>query len=330
MKVRSLLVVVMCSALSPATSGVAWAQESKADVLFREGREATKRGDHQVACQKFAESYRQDAAAGTLINLGTCEEKLGRVSLAWRHLTDAVKQLPGSDDRVPVAKKMLATLEKRIARLTVVLPPDEEVPRVLLDGLEIPAAERAAPLVVDPGEHVLLATTVDGREARQSVKLAPGEQAETRLSFPPAPSKPTLKPSSPETSNAGVQNTRTVEAGSSGSRTTIGWLLTGVGVAGGVGGAVGAILFYDRKNSADDLCPKGCPSTSTDYATSVSKREDAKGWRTMGIVSAAIGIPSIFVGSYLLFTAPSKVTQQALVVPHFSSNQAGLNLQGMW
>jgi hypothetical protein len=334
MAVRSLRLMVMCSALSLATPGVAWAQESKADVLFREGREATRRGDHQLACQKFAESYRLDAAAGTLINLGTCEEKLGRVSLAWRHLTDAVKQLPGSDDRVPIARKMLATLEKRIGRLTVVLPTDEEVPRLLLDGLEVSAVERAAPLVVDPGEHVLLATTVDGREARQAVKVAPGEQAEVRLTFPPAPSKPAPRTSSPETSDAGAQNAGAVEAGSS-ARKIVGWgmLLGGVAVGAG-GGFYGFSKYNTLRKEADELCPPpGCLKEDPRVIESDNKRIDAKNMSILGGVSIGIGVAFIGFGTYLLLSEPAQAGKQAYrtqIVPSVSHQGTGLHLQGTW
>jgi hypothetical protein len=230
---------------------------------------------------------------------------------------------------------MLATLEKRIARLTVVLPPDEEVPRLLLDGLEVPAAERAAPLVLDPGEHVLLATTVDGREARQSVKLAPGEQAEARFSFPPAPSKPTPRPSSPETSNAGAQNTGTVEAGSS-ARKIVGWgmLLGGVAVGAG-GGFYGFSKYNTLRKEADELCPPpGCsPDNLQDISESDKKRTDATNMSILGGVSIGVGVAFIGFGTYFLLSEPAQVgkqTSRTQIIPSVSHQGAGLHLQGTW
>ncbi|MCU0657902.1 MAG: hypothetical protein MUF64_22360 [Polyangiaceae bacterium] len=311
------------------------AQESDADRLFREGREATRRGDHQLACQKFSESYRLDAAAGTLINLGMCEEKLGRVSLAWRHLTDALKQLPGSDDRVPVAKRTLESLEKRIARLTVVLPPGEEVVRVLLNGSELPAAERTAPLVLDPGEHVLLATTVDGREARQSVKLSPGGKADLKMNFPPASSRTTPR-AAPREDGSGAPRLNAIEAGGSGTRKAVGWgLLLGGVVIGAGGGIYGFKNFYDLREEADLICPPpGCkPENVAGINASEIKRNDAEKMSTVGFVSAGVGITLAGIGTYLLLSErqPSgRPTSRTQLFPSVSHQGAGFLLQGAW
>ena len=70
-----------------------------AEALFRQGRDAMQRQDYETACARFAESNRLDVAAGTLMNLATCEEKLGRVATAWQHWREAIDLLPAGDDR---------------------------------------------------------------------------------------------------------------------------------------------------------------------------------------------------------------------------------------
>src|SRR5262245_5550034 len=64
------------------TAGAQAESASTAESLFREGREAVKRGDYAVAWPQLEETQRLDPANGTLLNLALCEE-------GWGHLTDA-------------------------------------------------------------------------------------------------------------------------------------------------------------------------------------------------------------------------------------------------
>ena len=49
-----------------------------AEALFREGRTLMDAGNYTAACPKLAESYAQDAATGTLLALGMCQERASR------------------------------------------------------------------------------------------------------------------------------------------------------------------------------------------------------------------------------------------------------------
>ncbi|HEU4534580.1 MAG TPA: tetratricopeptide repeat protein, partial [Polyangiaceae bacterium] len=69
----------LAAALVLAAGGPARANETsdRAEALFREGREAMKRGDLDEACPKFSESQELDPSAGTLLNLALCEQRKG-------------------------------------------------------------------------------------------------------------------------------------------------------------------------------------------------------------------------------------------------------------
>src|SRR5687768_5276645 len=90
-----------------------------ADALFREGREAMKAGDLLIACEKLKESQRLDPAPGTLLNLAECEEKRGRLAIAWEHARRALDTMAQSDERVAMASARVAALELRLPRLTI-------------------------------------------------------------------------------------------------------------------------------------------------------------------------------------------------------------------
>src|SRR5258706_15138092 len=93
----------ICSSIL-ALAAPAWGQSrdasspprdpATADALFRQGRQAMEAKNYADACQKFAESQKLDPAAGTAMNLATCEEKLGKLASAWQHWKEALDALP--------------------------------------------------------------------------------------------------------------------------------------------------------------------------------------------------------------------------------------------
>ena len=58
------------------------ANPALAQSLFEEGRQLMSNGKFAEACPKFESSYKLDPAAGTLLNLAVCHEKVGRTAAA--------------------------------------------------------------------------------------------------------------------------------------------------------------------------------------------------------------------------------------------------------
>ena len=59
------------------------ADEAAAEMLFNQATEAANAGRLDEACPKFAEAQRLDPTAGTLLNLGKCEEQRGNLATAY-------------------------------------------------------------------------------------------------------------------------------------------------------------------------------------------------------------------------------------------------------
>lgn len=92
-----------------------------ADALFRDARALMKKRDFVAACPKLAESQRLDPAAGTLINLGECREKVGQLADALQAYRDALDLLGAGDSRIGPVKQQIESLDKRVPRLTITL-----------------------------------------------------------------------------------------------------------------------------------------------------------------------------------------------------------------
>jgi serine/threonine-protein kinase len=140
-----------------------------AEALFREGRALMKSGDLARACPKLAESYRQDAATGTLLALAMCHEQAGKLASAWTAYNAVIAraQREGQSDREKAAQRRVLALEPRLSALTLEVPADlAGLPglEVLRDGEPVPPAAWGTPVPVDPGEHTVEAKA-DGRSS---------------------------------------------------------------------------------------------------------------------------------------------------------------------
>jgi hypothetical protein len=100
---------------------------------------------------------------GTLLNLGLCREREGRLAEAWRLLRAAlsVAQREGRDDRVPLAREHIAALEGQLSFAAIALPHDIDPSLVALrlDGGAI-LREEWTGVPLEPGEHVVSAEAV--------------------------------------------------------------------------------------------------------------------------------------------------------------------------
>src|ERR1700722_11823966 len=143
---------------SAAIAGGARAQETAAaETLFNDGRALLAQGRYAEACAKLTESERLDAAVGTLLNLGDCYEKMGRIATAWAVFRQAAGMaLTGKQPaRQKIADGRVAALEPKIPKLALVVTHPTPGLEVRRDGTLLGAAEWSASspsaLAMDPG-----------------------------------------------------------------------------------------------------------------------------------------------------------------------------------
>ena len=296
MKLTAILLLAAIGALWPRSATAGEGDASVADALFRAGRAALADGDLALACTRFAESYRLDPAAGTVLNLADCEEKSGRLSLALTHFAEARDALAPRDFRLPTVKNRIASLDKRVPRLTLVsAAPLPKGAHLECDGVELGPGALGVALPVDPGPHTCTLHVVDRSDSRveivlkegehRSVAIQPGAPTTGNVAFAPAPVPPPHR-ESPEVSAAPPSRAAPPNRAAPSNRTPV-YALGAVGIAGMIVGATSGVLALRAGDAYRAHCTPDCDPTGVDAAS--------RG-RTMVIVSPvgfAIGIAGL-------------------------------------
>jgi len=313
-----------------ALSGPAVAQESAApaESLFDDGRRLLAEGRFAEACAKLTESERLDPAVGTLLNLGECYEKMGRIASAWAVFKQAADMARRGKQakREKIATERFAALEPRIPKLSIAVRqpvPGLEVRRdgVLLGATEWSAASPSA-LPIDPGDHDVVVSAPGTKAWSKKVTLAADGQT-TALEVP-ALEVDELGERAP------LQPGRDVSASVEAVTTHDRDVQRAIAIIAGSAGVVSMIVAVplglhaiSLNNQAKLLCP-------TDTTCTPAGASDAQGAVTSATVSTVLlmGGGAVVVGSVVLFlTAPqAKHEPRATVrvVPSISPGGFGL------
>jgi hypothetical protein len=306
---RSRWIAVLCwLELTPAFADAQARDPAAAEVLFRRGRGAMEAQRCAEALPSFVESHRLDPAAGTLMNIATCEEKIGRLASAWQHWREAIDALAPTDDRVAFARNRVKALEQKLPRLAVSLAAGgDRGARVFRDDVELGPASHGVLLPVDAGRHTITVRAPGHRVEQIVVQV--GEAEQKRIEVQP-----------------GVVETPPADLGkqSSSWRWTLGWTMTSVGVAGAATAAVTGIMLIDNKRIVDANCPqKNCTSQEgLDAAAS------GRMLTTVNTASWVAGGVGLGVGLYFLLSAGRHDKSTTAVLPSFGRDEFAVWCKG--
>lgn len=286
------VVAVLCAAPAAHAEPTA-ADKETARRLMSEGRARRDSGDLAGALQSFQ-------AADALMQVPTTALEVARTEIAMGKLIEAHDKLlavarstptPGEPRPFAEARATAETLgnevEARIPTLKITLVglPAGAVPKVAVDGGEIPAAALVAPRAVDPGHHVVTAN-VDGPPKTQELDIAERETREVSLDLTVAP-----PPSPPEPEGPAPGSPR---------NHTLSFIGFGVGAAGIITGSVTGLLAISSFNSAKS---KGCvgnrcpPASYGDLDTASTMATVSDIGFIVGAVGVAVGVVGLFVGN---------------------------------
>lgn len=259
--------------------GIAAADE-QSTRLFKEGRALVTQGKQDEACAKFQQSFDIDRhAIGTLLNLGLCNERQGKVATAvkrYREVVDHAEE-QGNPEARQAAVERLAALAAVVPKVVIsgTLIAGESI---LVDGATAALGE----VELDPGDHRVTASAPGFAVFETHVVAEPGKVAAVEL------------PRLDKASHRRLYG-------------TIGM------AAGGAFVATSAILFAVAHSRYDAQFPEHC-----DHATAMcdhdgqQKVDSARSLGNVGTAFGIVGVVALAAGAALYFTAPHV---EAAVVP---------------
>lgn len=321
--VRTTLVVLCALACGASAQPI-----SDADRLFDEGIALFEAGKFDEACAKFELSIAKDPRAlGTLMNLGRCNERRGKVATAlkiYREAYDRASEANATGTRDKAQERIAALVSQTP---TVVIkragPPLEGEKLVVADRVVAlsPQGTPTAELLLDPGAHNLV-LTAPGRLPYETTITLPASTATTVL-------LPVLEL---------PQQTTTIVERVPSSRRLLGKVVT----FGGLGLVLTAgvlaryakhdygTLFDDPDGNGDGVAHCGVfPDIDGKPTCDASGQSDADRDRTIGSVATVVGVVGVVsaaTGIVLWLTAPRR--EVTTVVPTGTATSVGVVLVG--
>jgi hypothetical protein len=263
-------------------------------------------GRYPEACAKLGESYRLDAASGTLLNLAVCHESEGRVASAWGEFRQALSDARKANraDREELAKEHIAKLEPELPFLTIVVPDFVRVKdmEILRNGVALGAGGWGTELPIDPGKVEIVTRAPGYLPKTKTITIVKRQHLSTTVE------KLELAPVV-ETVAAGDQ-------GWSAKRKT-GAVLFVTGLVGAGVGTYFGLTALNQMDKADAACTsldgeRRCTQEGADY----SEKANLNAWGAN--IAFGLGAVALISGTYLFITgknterepSPTSNTQQ--------------------
>jgi hypothetical protein len=329
-------------------SGTAGAQEvtEQAKLYFSNGVELLQSSppNYQDAYYQFRLAYRESKSWKVLGNLGLCALKLERDGEAFQYYTEYLQQGGNEIDpgeRAALEREMLLISGNSAPVSITASEPGAEIvdsrggssapPQAYkIEGDELTLRLRA-------GTHTLTATAPDGRKRTWEAVISPGKESSHHFDFD-------AKEEPAGGSRGGGGGPSRVEVRQSGGALrTVGFVVTGIGAAALMGGAITGILAKNKESEATDGCyPDTDPETNRPIqrcpeggeAALESADDLAKTTNYLligGGVLAAAGITMIIFGGPVETTTTAKLAPPARSLklqPLLGRNGGGLFASG--
>lgn len=296
-RTRGVFLGLALAMIVSATSGVAAAAPTPEELkaareLFQEAYKDEQEKRFPQALEKFNRVAAVKESASVRYRIASVLEQLGRL----RESRDAFRALAASRPNLPPNEQEVAdssaerahALDKKIPRIILNLrdtpPPDT---RVYVDGAPVPASTTPRQVELDPGEHLVQASSPTSAPTESKVHLSDGAEVAVTVVLTPLATAKTdpVPPPAPEPSHRDR---------------TLAYIALG---AGGVLLGTGLVLLAVREGNISDLekaCPGGScpPARRTDLE---STRDQAELFGPLGVGIGVVGLAAIGAGAYLLF-----------------------------
>ena len=290
-----LAVICVCTLGGASNASAGAAEAASAQVLFEEGKRLVAASSFEAACPKFAESQRLDPAAGTLIHLANCYEKIGKTASAWATFLDAMgaARQQSRTDWAELARTRADALLPRLSRLTIAIREQPSTPGLIVkrDGTLFAEPSLGTAFPVDPGPHTIELSAPGKKSKIITIVVHDGEQATVPL--------PALEPEAGAGGGAPLRVSNDVrDAGS--SRATLGYVLGGVGLLGIGVGSVTGLVALGKNNDAKALCPAPGRCASREGVDANGSAQSLGTVSTIAFVAGGLGLAT---GAVLVLTS---------------------------
>jgi serine/threonine-protein kinase len=310
---RWLLAWAVVSLLSVRAEGDARAQTSEdkaaAEALFQAGRDLMNAGKYDEACPKFEASQHLDAGLGTLLFLGDCYEKAGKLASAWATFREAESIASGRSDqaRGQIAKTRYSALEPRLSKLWIKVADGNDAAIVVKrDGEPIPKESWGVALPTDAGDHLVEAAEPGKKPWSKTVNVA-GEGANIPVEVPllePEPVTASAPPAPIPAPKAATEPVAPPPAPNDGSTQRIlSYVAGGIGVVGLGLGTYFSVHAGSQKDDSLSHCRKDQPNLCDQ--TGVDLRRQALSSADLATAFMIGGGVFLASGVVLFLTAPS-------------------------
>jgi hypothetical protein len=336
--VNRVIVVALAGLIAQAPAALA--QNAGAEALFREGRTLIKQGKLEAGCDKLEASEKLESSVGTLLNLGDCREKLGKLAGAWAAFrkAESIAKREGNDKkRQQEAKRRALKLEPDLANITVQVGAKSKSEGLVVkrDGELVDADLYGTAIVVDPGSHTVIAEAPGFKAWKQEVSVGKGGKrwvVVPTLEPIPEPPKPVAPPpvavTPPSPTQTVVVNQpgptpRTITYQETWSTTRI--VAVAVGIAGA--GAIGTgIYFGNRANELSSQSDAICPTSTCDDPEGLRLNDRARDNALRANVLFVAGGAAVAAATVMWFVG--KPDESTVVTPSISDNHVGAALTG--
>jgi len=299
--------------------------QAAADVLFTEGKKLTAAGDWEHALPKFIESQRLTPTVTTLLDIGSCYEKLSKVASAYGAFRAAERTAreTGDTDRQREAARRAEALAPLLPKLAIVVSLEARVPgfEVRRDGALVGEGQWGSAMPADVGNHTIEAT-------------APGYKtwsAEIRIDVNGAAVSVRVQPLAKLAAEPAAGGTGFAWS----TQRTIGLAVGGVGLV-GLGVAAGFTARAASQNAASlPYCqpanPNKCKASGVDLRNQAFDASHiATGTLIGGMVAAAAGLVVFLTAPGGAPKKPKPSAAGAHILPMAAPDLAGIALLGVW
>lgn len=273
-----------------------------AELAFEQGRQLLEAGEFAAACASFETSIKEDPnAPGTLLNLGLCNERLGKTAtaLGWFRKAQFRSAETGMTEYEEAAKTNTFSLAVRVPTLKITFAnPPPPGGSVFLDSHQLSDLDLAR-VEIDPNVRHTVELRVEGKPPIQSeITLKDGEAKTVVIAVPPPP-KPV---------------TTVVEIDRGRTRRILAFALAGAGL-GMWGGSLAVTL--DAKSDRD----------AAEHPADWLHAQNVARW---GGTSLFVGGALAIAGAgFLYFTAPGvERVEHTTLTPVVASDRLGVAIHG--